>query len=277
MDTWMRQAPVLVAILLALGSVLLSSPALLAQTQQQAVPPQQADPSITTKTTTVGTTTTTMDSTTATSPAKPLPDATVTASRSTDRASSLPNWCSIGTYARGGELLLSTMTRTEPSHKVYHNAYWHTHKWYALITPDSHGNSSTSTSAEGPAASDSSSNHPGLGSSTLEEGLSVNTALVSLPLSNISAFSDNLRAGFLPGTTLLVDFPFPAFPDNLGHWAEVMITTYSVLADGAWRGNLVGGRGAFVDRIMLPNLRKVRATLWVVSWGWGPYGARNGS
>ncbi|EFJ44348.1 hypothetical protein VOLCADRAFT_106494 [Volvox carteri f. nagariensis] len=177
---------------------------------------------------------------------------------------SLPNWCSVGTYARNGEPLFTTMTRTEDSHKVYHNAFWHAHKWYALVPPDAMfrdgdqpGTSDTplsTSSTDATTTTSSVASHPP--SSQLEEGLSVNCALINLPVSNISSFTDNMRTGFLPGTTLLVDFPFPAFPDNLGHWAEIMLTTYSVLMDGAWRSNSVGTRGGYVDRILLPNLRK---------------------
>ncbi|GIL87259.1 hypothetical protein Vretimale_1780 [Volvox reticuliferus] len=188
-----------------------------------------------------------------------------------DHSLSLPNWCSAGPYARDDEPLFTAMTRKETSYKIYHNAYWHAHKWYALVPPDAklgdghqsgvlHNAACAATSGSG--ADGSYVNNAGEGdigglrSSPLEEGLSVNCALINLPVSNISAFTDNMRAGFLPGTTLLVDFPFPAFPDNLGHWAEIMLTTYSVLADGAWRNNTVGNRGRFVDRILLPNLRK---------------------
>eukprot|EP00198_Chlamydomonas_reinhardtii_P008302 XP_001697639.1 predicted protein [Chlamydomonas reinhardtii] len=120
------------------------------------------------------------------------------------------------------------MSRTSPAYKLYHNAFWHAHKWYAL-NADEYG---------------------------LEEGLSVNCALIRLPIANATAFTDGLRAGFLPGTTLLVDFPFPAFPDNLGHWLEIMTPTFSVLANGSWRSDARGTRGRFVDRILLPNLRK---------------------
>ena len=32
----------------------------------------------------------------------------------------------------------------------------------------------------------------------------------------------------------MLDFPFPAFPDNMGHWVEILAPVYSVLAQGAW-------------------------------------------
>ena len=48
------------------------------------------------------------------------------------------------------------------------------------------------------------------------------------------------RAGacHVRGATLLVDLPFPAYPDNLGHWAEMAWPAYGAFAGGngsAWR------------------------------------------
>ena len=147
---------------------------------------------------------------------------------------SLPSWCQAGPYALPpGALPYTTMTRNNIAFKLYHNAYWHASKWYAVLPPSEMNNK------------------------TLEEGLSVNTALIRLPVTDPDLFTDNLGMGFLAGTTLLVDFPFPAFPDNNGHWAEIMLPTYSVLANGSW-ADFVGGRSRHVDRVLLPNLRKVR-------------------
>lgn len=42
------------------------------------------------------------------------------------------------------------------------------------------------------------------------------------------------QAGVLRGTCLWIDFPFPAFPENMGHWAEVLLPVYSALVEGAW-------------------------------------------
>ncbi len=38
----------------------------------------------------------------------------------------------------------------------------------------------------------------------------------------------------LGGTTLLVDYPFPAYPDDQRHWAEILLPAYSVLQEQAW-------------------------------------------
>ena len=34
----------------------------------------------------------------------------------------------------------------------------------------------------------------------------------------------------MPGVTLIVDMPFPAYPDNFGHWIEALLPVYNVLA-----------------------------------------------
>ncbi|MEW5302301.1 MAG: hypothetical protein WDW36_005101 [Sanguina aurantia] len=68
--------------------------------------------------------------------------------------------------------------------------------------------------------------------STLEEGLTTNTAIIRLPVSAAPSFASNLRAGYLPGVTLMVDFPFPAFTDHLGHWAEILMPVFSMLSGG---------------------------------------------
>ena len=34
----------------------------------------------------------------------------------------------------------------------------------------------------------------------------------------------------MPGVTLMIDMPFPSYPDNFGHWAEALLPVYNVLA-----------------------------------------------
>lgn len=105
------------------------------------------------------------------------------------------------------------------------------HKWYALLSP---------------AAMDD---------QLLEDGLSVNTAVVRLPVEDLTTFSENLRVGYLPGNTLLVDFPFPAIADSIAHWAEIMLPTYSVLKSGGWQRSAVG-KSRHIDRVLFANMRK---------------------
>jgi hypothetical protein len=179
--------------------------------------------------------------------------------------------------------------------------FWHAHKWYALVPPDVMLRPGEASGVDSPpldadaaeldalqaelaapsAARAGQDTEPGLRGrkqpllpedfANLEEGLSTNSALIRLPVDNITAFTENLRIGFLPGTTLMVDFPFPAFPDHLGHWAEIMQPTYSVLANGSWKADAASSRGRYVDRIVLPNLRKVPS-----AWGACPaHGTRS--
>ena len=39
-----------------------------------------------------------------------------------------------------------------------------------------------------------------------------------------------MQAGWVPGVTLMIDMPFPSYPDNFGHWAEALLPVYNVLA-----------------------------------------------
>jgi hypothetical protein len=67
----------------------------------------------------------------------------------------------------------------------------------------------------------------------------------------------SLQTGWIEGTTLFVDFPFPAFPENMGHWAEVLFPLYSLLSEGLWRGLIDSANGSgYVDTLFLANLRK---------------------
>lgn len=56
----------------------------------------------------------------------------------------------------------------------------------------------------------------------------------SAPVSGTTASHTELRlstqAGWVPGVTLMIDMPFPSYPDNFGHWAEALLPVYNVLA-----------------------------------------------
>jgi hypothetical protein len=68
---------------------------------------------------------------------------------------------------------------------------------------------------------------------------------------------------FVPGVTLLIDFPFPAFPDNLGHWAELLLPTYSVFSNPDWRRQIHNpGKNQFIDRLLLLNVRPEHLYNW---------------
>jgi hypothetical protein len=125
-----------------------------------------------------------------------------------DKASlELPSFCDPAPFPDA--LMATNMSRGSQSFKIYHNLWYHNAKWYALVDD-------TSDSA------------------TIEEGLSVNVGVTKLPVADIKSFTANFKTCYVPGNTLMVDFPFPAFPDNLGHLAEV----------GGRRGGGQGRRGA---------------------------------
>jgi hypothetical protein len=125
----------------------------------------------------------------------------------------LPSFCDAAPYADA--LLGTTMSRGSTSFKIYHNLWYHNGKWYALV--------------------DGTSN-----ASSIEEGLSVNVGVTKLPVADIKQFTTNFMTCYVPGNTLMVDFPFPAFPDNLGHLAEVGRSIRA--ASAAKRGRQTAGR-----------------------------------
>eukprot|EP00798_Chlamydomonas_sp_ICE-L_P022811 gene22811-29982_t len=128
-------------------------------------------------------------------------------------------------------LQYTTMTRVSPSYKVYHNMWMHNSRWYALLPSD---NSSTVD---------------------LEEGLSPNIAVLRLPVEDLRVFGENLRVTHIKGNSLLVDFPFQAYHDHLGHWLEIMVPIFSVLYEDDWLNHTQGDSGS-IDTVLFPNLSK---------------------
>ena len=64
-----------------------------------------------------------------------------------------------------------------------------------------------------------------------------------------------IQVCFSPGITLRLDFPFSAFPDNLGYWAEVLLPLYSTLRHSFWK-ELIPGDHQHISRILLGNVPK---------------------
>ncbi|KAL4858773.1 Translation initiation factor IF-2 [Chlorella vulgaris] len=98
-----------------------------------------------------------------------------------------------------------------------------------------------------------------------EIAFSQNIAVAKLPFANTSAHLHNIKAGMLRGTCLWIDFPFPAFPENMGHWLEALAPVYSCLSNGSWMQaapEAQGGLGA----VIFPNLRReqVEGLSWVM-------------
>lgn len=70
---------------------------------------------------------------------------------------------------------------------------------------------------------------------TVTDAMSANQLLVYLPTVDAERFVGNVEALWVPGTTLALDLVFPAFPSNLGHWAEILLPMFSALRDARWR------------------------------------------
>lgn len=43
-----------------------------------------------------------------------------------------------------------------------------------------------------------------------------------------------LQVVYVPGNTMLMDFPFQTYYQHLGHWLELAVPMYNVLRDGSW-------------------------------------------
>eukprot|EP00195_Chlamydomonas_chlamydogama_P014265 CAMPEP_0202909952 /NCGR_PEP_ID=MMETSP1392-20130828/50712_1 /ASSEMBLY_ACC=CAM_ASM_000868 /TAXON_ID=225041 /ORGANISM="Chlamydomonas chlamydogama, Strain SAG 11-48b" /LENGTH=481 /DNA_ID=CAMNT_0049599885 /DNA_START=251 /DNA_END=1696 /DNA_ORIENTATION=+ len=145
----------------------------------------------------------------------------------------MPKWATTRPYT-GFESSRSTytsMTRPFHNYKIYKNIWYHNGRWYAVVP-----------------SGETESSH-------IEEGLSPNIAAVRLPITDPANFTANLRIGYVAGNSVLLDFPFPAFPDHLGHWLEMMVPTYNVLRDADWVKS-VQGSSDYVDHVVLPNLNK---------------------
>lgn len=63
------------------------------------------------------------------------------------------------------------------------------------------------------------------------------------------------------GTTLWLDYSFPAFPENMGHWLEMLLPVYSQLSSGEWRAHVPPGEQATVGAVIVPNMRRGQITV----------------
>ena len=84
---------------------------------------------------------------------------------------------------------------------------------------------------------------------------SQNVAVGKLPVRDVAAHYRNIEAGRVDGTVLWLDFPFPAFPENMGHWVETLLPVYSQLSLGAWKAHVPEGDG-YINAVLFPNLRR---------------------
>ncbi|CAK0784873.1 hypothetical protein CVIRNUC_008078 [Coccomyxa viridis] len=133
-----------------------------------------------------------------------------------------------------------TSINTKDDSTVYSSLWWHNTMFYALL--------------------DSISN-----SQSLPPALSMNCALIGLPTSDARSFINNTRATWVPGVSLLIDYPFAAYPDNFGHWAELLLPIYNVIEERTCsQGHAVAsGR---IDSLVMTNVRK--QSLVGLDWFW---------
>ena len=120
------------------------------------------------------------------------------------------------------------------------------------------------------------------GAARIEDGVSSNNNIIRFPILDIHALTGNTRTAYLPGNTLLIDFPFPGYIYDLGHWAELMVPAFSTLMDGSWRedvravalARMAGGDEAAaavmaeqsLDRVLLVNKLKQMSSWFRCVW-----------
>lgn len=123
-------------------------------------------------------------------------------------------------------------------YRIYHGLWVHNRKFVAVV--------------------------PDPGASGVSRGLSVNQQMIQLPARDGGAFVNNLRTKWIPGNTLAIDFPFPAFPTNLGHWAEVVLPAYSTLSQLNWANDTLstGVKRPVIDNVLLVNLFERELGAW---------------
>ena len=84
---------------------------------------------------------------------------------------------------------------------------------------------------------------------------SQNVGVTRLPLADPPAFFRGVEAGWVAGTVLWLDFPFPALSGNMAHWAELLLPVYSALRSGAWKAAVPeGGDAHYVRAVLFPSL-----------------------
>lgn len=63
--------------------------------------------------------------------------------------------------------------------------------------------------------------------------------------------ANNAQAAWLGGTTLLIDQPHPAYPDNMGYWSELLLPLFSMLSSSEWKQ-----QGVHIDNILFANMNR---------------------
>ncbi|DBA71209.1 TPA: hypothetical protein ACH3X2_011604 [Trebouxia sp. C0005] len=118
-------------------------------------------------------------------------------------------------------------------YRIYQNFWFHAQRFYALNCLATKDANATPIKAD----------------------ITLNMMLIEMPVAKAEQFYQHVQTGWWGGNTLLIDFPFPAFPESMGHWAEVLLPVYSALVTGAWKQH-VQGPSRHIDRLLLSNVRR---------------------
>lgn len=81
---------------------------------------------------------------------------------------------------------------------------------------------------------------PDAANTSISAEISYNTPVVFFPTLDGDAFIRNVETAWLPGTTLAIDFVYPAYPSNHGHWTEALFPMIKALSDGTWSHHVQG-------------------------------------
>eukprot|EP00892_Ulva_mutabilis_P000815 jgi/Ulvmu1/10734/UM068_0022.1 len=133
----------------------------------------------------------------------------------------------------------TTMYRSpDNAYRIFKNVWYHNTKYFALI--------------------------PDPASTNISSQIGLNTPTVYFPTVDADVFLSNVRTAWLPGTTLAIDFVYPAYPNNHGHWTEALFPMLKPLMEGKWSDHVQGdGEGSpELDRIFLLNAHVDDLTDW---------------
>lgn len=127
----------------------------------------------------------------------------------------------------------SNMVDADGEFRIYQNFWFHAQRFYTVRCMATSNDNATPVKAD----------------------MTLNMMLIEMPVADAAVFYRHVQTGWWSGNTLLIDFPFPAFPDNMGHWVEVLLPVYSTLVTGAWKQQVLGA-SQHIDRLLLSNIRR---------------------
>ncbi|KAG1664777.1 hypothetical protein FOA52_013629 [Chlamydomonas sp. UWO 241] len=126
----------------------------------------------------------------------------------------------------------------EPRGAVYNHLWYNNGRWYAVLPPARM-------------------------EEAMEIGLTAATSIAKLPIADLAALTVRLDLHYLPGNTLIYDFPFMAYPDHLGHWLELAVPTWNMLMQeaGEWAEQTTA-KARRIHNVLFPNAQK-RSPGWM--------------